>query len=125
MKKILIIEDSKLVSELIKSELETKGYECSVESDGLAGLKRAKEIVPDLVILDVMLPSMNGFKICRLLKFDRRFKTIPIIMLTTRTMDEDKKIGISSGADRYMAKPFKINDLLAEMEGLLNATVEG
>ncbi|MBN2072231.1 MAG: response regulator transcription factor [Candidatus Krumholzibacteriota bacterium] len=118
MKKILVIEDSRLVSELLKVELGKRGYEAVVRDDGLEGLKTAKEIVPDLVILDVMLPSMNGFKICRLLKFDKRFKKIPVIMLTTRSLEDDKKIGMTSGADGYMAKPFNIDELVEKIESL-------
>ncbi len=122
MKKILVVEDSRLVSELLKVELGKRGFEVTVKDDGLEGLKTAKEILPDLVILDVMLPSMNGFKICRLLKFDKRFKNIPVIMLTTRSLEDDKKIGITSGADAYMAKPFKVEDLVGRMEELMSVT---
>ncbi|RPJ59638.1 MAG: response regulator [Dehalococcoidia bacterium] len=119
MKRILVVEDSRLVSELLRVELGKRGFEVTVRDDGLEGLKTAKEILPDLVILDVMLPSMNGFKICRLLKFDKRFKNIPVIMLTTRSLEDDKKIGITSGADAYMAKPFRVEDLVARMEELM------
>ena len=119
MKKILVIEDSRLVSELLKIELCKREYEVTVRDDGLEGLKTAKEIVPDLILLDVMLPSMNGFKICRLLKFDKRYKEIPVIILTTRSLEDDKKIGMTSGADGYMAKPFNIDKLVEKMESLM------
>ncbi|MBU8923388.1 MAG: response regulator [Bacteroidales bacterium] len=127
MKKVLVVEDSRLVSELLRIELGKRDFDVTVRDDGLEGLKTAKDIVPDILILDVMLPSMNGFKICRLLKFDKRFKNIPVIMLTTRSLEDDQKIGMTSGANAYMAKPFKIEVLVEKMEELLNevGAVEG
>jgi len=119
MSKILVIEDSRMISELIKRELTARGFECETVSDGLEGLKKAKEDKPDLIILDVMLPSMNGFKICRLLKFDRRYSSIPILMLTTRSDAKDVRLGKSTGADLYMTKPFDMKELVSAIEELL------
>lgn len=120
MSTVLIVEDSSSVAELLKLELSKRGFDCVVEIDGLAGLKRAKKIDPDIIILDVMLPSMNGFKICRLLKFDKKYKHIPVIMLTTRSDEDDRKLGSSTGADSYMTKPFEIDEIHKEIERLLN-----
>jgi len=125
MKRLLIIEDSRMVSELLKTRLESEGFQCEVISDGLEGLKRAKEIMPDLIILDVMLPSMNGFKICRLLKYDRRYRKIPILMLTTRAEAKDVRLGKSTGADLYMTKPFKTEELISAVNSLLEKAEEG
>ena len=72
----------------------------------------AKEIIPDLMILDVMMPKMNGFKISRLLKFDVKYKNIPILMLTARSQEADKQIGEETGANEYITKPFEIEDVL-------------
>ena len=72
----------------------------------------AKEIIPDLMILDVMMPKMNGFKISRLLKFDTKYKNIPILMLTARSQESDKQIGVETGANEYITKPFEIDDVL-------------
>jgi len=119
MKRILVIEDSRMISELIKHELTSRGFECETVADGLEGLKKAKQMMPDLIILDVMLPSMNGFKICRLLKFDRRYSNIPILMLTTRSDAKDVRLGKSTGADLYMTKPFKIEDLVSAINKLI------
>ncbi|MCD6379337.1 response regulator [bacterium] len=119
MAKILLIEDSKISRKIMEAELEKKGHSCISATDGLEGLKKAKEMMPDLILLDVMLPSMNGFKICRLLKFDKRYKKIPIIMLTTRNEQKDQKIGLATGADVYMPKPFDPDELEAEMQRLL------
>jgi DNA-binding response OmpR family regulator len=123
--KILIIEDCRVTSELLKSILTARGFECSTAMDGLEGLRAAKEIKPDLILLDVMLPTMNGFKVCRLLKFDKEFKNIPIIMLTSRSRTEDTEIGISTGADAYIQKPLETGSLIAEMERLLSKSLEG
>jgi len=126
MSKILLVEDSKISRKIMEAELKKMGHSCTSASDGLEGLKMAKEMMPDLILLDVMLPSMNGFKICRLLKFDKRYKKIPIIMLTTRDEQKDQKIGLATGADFYMAKPFDPVKLDAEMKRLLGdkATME-
>ncbi len=121
MATVLIVEDSRSVSELIRIELSKRGFECVVESDGLAGFRRAKKVKPDIIILDVMLPSMNGFKICRLLKFDRKYRDIPVIMLTTRSEEDDRQIGKSTGADGYMTKPFEMDELKDEIDRLLGA----
>ena len=122
MKRILVIEDSRMISELIKTGLEAAGFECETVADGLEGLKKAKEMKPDLVVLDVMLPSMNGFKICRLLKFDKRYKDIPILMLTTRSEAQDVRLGKSTGADFYMTKPFKMDELISGINSLLESS---
>ena len=119
MSKILIIEDSRMIYEQLKTQLTAQGYKCVTVTDGLEGLKTAKKIAPDLIVLDVMLPSMNGFKICRLLKFDKRYLNTPIIMLTSRSENADRKLGISTGADVYMTKPFEFENLLTEIRRLL------
>ncbi|OQX84409.1 MAG: two-component system response regulator [Candidatus Latescibacteria bacterium 4484_7] len=124
MKKILVIEDSRMISQLIKTQLESRGFECETVADGLEGLKTAKATKPDLIVLDVMLPSMNGFKICRLLKFDRRYRDIPIIMLTTRSDAKDVRLGKSTGADLYMTKPFETEELVANINRLLSKVEE-
>ena len=104
--------------------MEDKGYQYQSTSDGFEGLKLAKKIKPDIILLDVMLPSMNGFKIARLLKFNKKYKDIPIIMLTSRDVEEDQKTGLSSGADIYMSKPFDSEILEAEMKKLLGDKVK-
>ncbi|MBD3180337.1 MAG: response regulator [Candidatus Latescibacteria bacterium] len=124
MTKVLIIEDSRISRELLEREMEEKGYQYQSTSDGFEGLKLAKKIKPDIILLDVMLPSMNGFKIARLLKFNKKYKDIPIIMLTSRDVEEDQKTGLSSGADIYMSKPFDSEILEAEMKKLLGDKVK-
>lgn len=115
MKKILIVDDEKDIVETLSFMLKTKGFECICAYDGEEGLNLAKSINPDLVILDVMMPKINGYKICRLLKFDSKYKNIPIIMITARSQDEDKIIGEETGADEYITKPFEFADVLEKI----------
>ena len=115
MKKILIVDDEKDIVETLSFILKAKGYECICAYDGEEGLNLAKTQNPDIVILDVMMPKINGYKICRLLKFDNRYKNIPIIMVTARSQQEDKAIGEETGADEYITKPFEFAELLEKI----------
>ena len=107
-KKILIVDDEQDIVETLKFMLEAEGYECFCAYDGENGLTLAKEIIPDLMILDVMMPKINGYKISRLLKYDTKYKDIPIIMVTARSQEEDKLIGQETGVNEYITKPFEL-----------------
>jgi len=111
MKKILIVDDEQDIVESLKFVLELAGYSCFCAFNGEDGLKMVKEIVPDLIILDVMMPKINGFKISRLLKFDKKYKDIPIIMLTARSQAGDKLIGEETGVNEYITKPFDLDNV--------------
>ena len=113
MKNILIVEDEANISDFVKGELEYEGYNVCIKEDGREGLEEALKKEYDLIILDVMLPSMNGFEICRRLK---REKQSPIIMLSAKDSVMDKVNGLQIGADDYIAKPFAIEELLARIE---------
>ena len=113
MKSILIVEDEPNISDFVKGELEYEGYDVCVKEDGREGLEEALRNEYDLIILDVMLPSMNGFEICRRLK---REKQSPVIMLSAKDSVMDKVNGLQIGADDYIAKPFAIEELLARIE---------
>ena len=113
MKSILIVEDEVNISDFIKLELEYEGYNVCVKSDGREGLQEALRVHYDLIILDIMLPSMNGFEICRRLKKE---KSTPVIMLSAKDSVIDKVNGLQIGADDYVAKPFAIEELLARIE---------
>lgn len=113
MKKILMVEDEENISDFVKMELEYEGYDVNVESDGREGLNEALENDYDLIILDIMLPNMNGFEICRRLKKE---KDTPVIMLSAKDSVMDKVNGLQIGADDYLAKPFAIEELLARIE---------
>lgn len=113
MKKILMVEDEENISDFVKMELEYEGYDVTVESDGREGLNKALENDYDLIILDIMLPNMNGFEVCRRLKKE---KDTPVIMLSAKDSVMDKVNGLQIGADDYLAKPFAIEELLARIE---------
>ena len=114
-KRILIVDDEPDLVETIQLALEIESYETLVAYDGYRGLDRARNERPDLIILDVMLPGMNGYKVCRLLKFDEKYKRIPVIMLTAEAQEKDRRTGEETGADFYMTKPFSVDKLLAKV----------
>ena len=113
MNRILIVEDESSISDFVKGELEYEGYEVCIKEDGRDGLAEALNNEYDLVILDIMLPSMNGFEICRRIK---RVKATPVIMLSAKSSVIDKVNGLKLGADDYISKPFAIEELLARIE---------
>ena len=113
MKKILMVEDETSISDFIKGELEYEGYSVCIKEDGREGLEEALKNEYDLIILDIMLPSMNGFEICRRIK---KVKITPIIMLSARDSVMDKVNGLQTGAHDYIPKPFAIEELLARIK---------
>ncbi|MDP3979813.1 MAG: response regulator [Chlamydiota bacterium] len=117
--RILIVDDEIDMAELLKARLEGRGYEVHLEHDGASGLEKAKEMMPDLMILDVMLPKIDGYKICRLLKFDDKYKSIPIIMFTALGQESDVTLGMEVGADAYFTKPLDHKMFLEKLEELL------
>ncbi len=119
MKKILIVDDEQDIVESLKFVLEAADFNCYCAFNGEDGLRLAKEIVPDLIILDVMMPKINGYKISRLLKYDKKYKDIPILMVTARSQEEDKQIGEETGADEYITKPFELDDVVKKVEQYL------
>lgn len=121
-KKILIIEDYKNIVEILTMRLSTMGYAVISAKDGQEGLTLARKEKPDLIVLDVMLPKMNGYKISRLLKFDSRYKDIPIIMLTSRETKRDEKMGLETGADVYIYKSDRTGKLLKTIRHFLDST---
>ena len=118
-KKILIVDDEQDIVETLKFMLEAYGYECFCAYDGESGLNLAKEIIPDLMILDVMMPKINGYKISRLLKYDTKYKDIPIIMVTARSQEDDKLIGQETGVNEYITKPFELDDVIERVNSYL------
>lgn len=118
-KKILVVDDEQDIVETLKFMLEAQGYDCYCAYDGETGLNMAKEIIPDLMILDVMMPKINGYKISRLLKYDNKYKDIPIIMVTARSQEDDKLIGQETGVNEYITKPFELDDVIAKVKEYL------
>ncbi|MDD5260052.1 MAG: response regulator [bacterium] len=118
-KKILVVEDDALIRELDRVNLEAAGFEVALATDGFEGLEMARTVNPDLIVLDIMLPKMDGFKVCRILKFDDKFKHIPILMLTARIQEVDKETGFKTGADAYMTKPYEPEELIKKINQIL------
>ena len=112
-KTVLIVEDERAIVEILKFNLKREGYETLEALDGETGLLLAQTKDPDLILLDVMLPKMNGFDICA--KLREAGSTVPIIMLTAREEETDKVFGLEAGADDYMTKPFSMRELLARV----------
>src|SRR5215207_3692021 len=122
MTKILVIDDEPSVTNLISAYLKTEGYEVFTAADGNAGLKAARAFNPDLIILDLMLPGMDGIELlCRL----RRESDVYVIMLTARTEETDKIVGLSVGADDYVTKPFSPRELVARVKAALRRIKTG
>lgn len=118
-KTILIADDEADIVETLQFMLQVEGYKCKVAYDGEEALALAKEIVPDLIILDVMMPKINGYKVCRLLKFDAKYRDIPILMVTARSQEEDRVIGEETGANEYITKPFDIEAVVNKVKKYL------
>ena len=114
--KILIIEDDPSIGKLLRRSLNYEGYDADLVDDGYKGLRAFSEDEPDLVILDLMLPGIDGIEVCKRL---REISSLPIIMLTARDMVEDRVLGLDSGADDYVTKPFDPDELLARVRALL------
>lgn len=117
--KILIIDDELSIRELIKFNLEKSGYKTVEAADGNEGIRMVKNEQPDLLILDLMLPGIDGLEVCRLLKSNKETAGIPIIMLTARNEEFDKVIGLELGADDYLTKPFSPRELMARIKAVL------
>jgi two-component system OmpR family response regulator len=114
--KVLIVEDDRTLLEVLRYNLAKEGYDVLTAADGAAGLEAARSGQPNLVILDVMLPRMDGYEVCRTL---RRESTVPILMLTARTGETDKVVGLEVGADDYVTKPFSMRELMARVRAML------
>jgi DNA-binding response OmpR family regulator len=122
MPKILIVEDEATVRDTLALNLRAEGFEVLSAGDGVNGLRLAREQAPDLVVLDLMLPELDGLSVCRML---RRDSQVPIIMLTARGTEMDKITGLETGADDYVVKPFSLGELLARVRAnLRRATTE-
>lgn len=119
-KKILIVDDEVDLVETIRFPLEIEGYRVLVAYNGEDALNQARKEDPDLILLDLMLPKLDGYKVCRLLKFDERYKHIPILMLTAKVQEKDKVIGMETGADEYLTKPFDMDYLFKKVKEYLN-----
>lgn len=121
-KKILVVEDEKAIADILVFNLQREGYDTLVAYDGADGLRAALEDAPDLILLDVMLPSMDGFEVLRHI---REKQDTPIIMLTAREEETDKVLGLELGADDYITKPFSMRELMARVKANMRRTLSG
>jgi two-component system phosphate regulon response regulator PhoB len=126
---ILIIEDERALVEVLTYNLRKEGFDVHSATDGQDGLRRAQTTLPDLIVLDLMLPVIEGLEVCRVLKSGARTREIPLLMLTARSEEVDEIVGFQMGADDYVTKPFKIKPLIQRIKALLRrkkvATSEG
>ena len=123
-KKILLIEDEAELSRAIKIRLEAAGFDTISAGDGEKGLEMAHKERPDLIVLDLILPNMSGFDVCRKLKIDKEYKDIPIIVLTAKFQPNDIRFGIAMGADAYITKPYESQELFTKIREFLKEKQE-
>ena len=116
MAKVLVVDDERVLADTLRYNLAKAGYEVLVAADGEAALRLARQESPDLIVLDVMLPRLDGFDVCRII---REESSVPILMLTARDEEMDKVLGLELGADDYLTKPFSIRELLARVKAML------
>ena len=119
-KSVLVVEDEKNIVDILRFNLERKGYRVLEACDGEEGLRRAREEKPDLILLDIMLPRMNGFDVCAALRGDG--DGVPILLLTAREEEDDKVRGLEMGADDYITKPFSMREVIARVEANIRRT---
>ncbi len=119
--RILLVDDEPDLVQMVSVRLTAAGYEVAKAYDGQEALAKVKEVHPDLIILDLMLPKLDGYKVCRLLKFDERTRPIPILIFTARAQVEDVTLATECGADAYITKPFEAKMLLGKIQELLVA----
>ncbi len=125
MAKILIVDDEEDIAELVSYNLAREGFATVMAHDGETALRKVKLEKPDLVILDLMLPGMNGLDICKALRANAQTAALPIIMLTAKSDELDKILGLEIGADDYVTKPFSVKELVARVRSLLRRSQEG
>jgi DNA-binding response OmpR family regulator len=121
---ILIVDDEEDIRAVLQARLEAGGYRVETASTGMEALEKIRASSYDLIVLDLMLPGIDGFGVCAMVKRDQRFSRIPVVMLTARSQPQDRKTGQSLGADAYLTKPFRPDELLAEIRRLLNGGLQ-
>ena len=117
--RILVVDDESDLVSVLRFGLEVEGFEVIDAADGEEGLRLAREGQPHLMLLDLMLPKMDGYKVCRALKFDDRYKALPIFILSARSGEQDRKLAFEMGADAFVTKPYDMKDLVAKIRAKL------
>ena len=124
-KKILVVDDESDVSELVSYHLKAKGFQVEVVNNPNSSIGTARSFLPDLVILDVMMPDLNGIQICRMLRADPKLKKVPVIFLTAKAEENDRVQGLEVGADDYICKPFSTKELVLRVQTILRRLSDG
>ena len=120
--RILLVDDEPSIVKMVGKRLEVEGFEVLIAMDGQEGLDKARAERPDLLVLDLMLPKLNGYEVCTMLKQDTRYQGIPVVLFTAKAQEKDEKLGLECGADAYVKKPFRAQELLEKIRALLPAT---
>lgn len=123
-RQILLVEDDLYSAETLKFALEVKGHKVTLATNGKDALTMVNNEMPQLIILDIMMPKMDGYHFCRLLKFDARFKHIPVIIVSSKIQEADRKLGLACGGDEYITKPYDLNMLINTVEKYLDSSIE-
>jgi two-component system, OmpR family, response regulator RpaA len=122
-KKILVIEDDDIVARTVERCLRRGDFRITLAASGVEGLQTARRMLPDLVVLDVIMPGMDGYTVCREMRADPLLKNVPILFLTAKAKDEDKITGFTAGADDYLSKPFNLEELLLRVRAILRRSI--
>ena len=122
--RILIVDDEPSIVKMVGKRLEVEGFEVLIAMDGQEGLAKAQAESPDLVILDLMLPKLNGYEVCTMLKQDTRYQKIPVLLFTAKAQAKDEQLGMECGANAYMRKPFQGKELVEKIRSLLGGSVQ-
>ena len=122
--RILLVDDEPSIVKMVGKRLEVEGFDVLIAMDGQEGLTKAQAEQPDLIILDLMLPKLNGYEVCTMLKQDARYQKIPIVLFTAKAQDKDEKLGMECGANAYVRKPFRAQELIEKIRGLLAAPTQ-
>ncbi len=122
-KKILVVEDDDIVARTIERCLRSGEFRVTLAASGVEGLQTARRTPPDLVILDVIMPGMDGYTVCREMRADPILKDVPVLFLTAKAKDEDKITGLTAGADDYLSKPFNLDELILRVRAILRRTM--
>ncbi|MGH2485568.1 MAG: response regulator transcription factor [Ktedonobacterales bacterium] len=122
MARVLIVDDDAFIARIVRMKVEQLGYEVETAGDGEEGLRKALELHPDLILLDLMMPRMNGLEVCRRLRAEPAGRDIPVVMLTAKAQERDVEAGFAAGANDYLVKPFSPRELQARMRAILSRT---
>ena len=122
--RVLLVDGEPSIVKMVGKSLEVEGFDVLIAMDGQEGLTKAQSEQPDLIILDLMLPKLNGYEVCTMLKQDTRYQKIPIVLFTAKAQDKDEKLGMECGANAYVRKPFRAQELLEKIRGLLAAPTQ-